>query len=292
VSAPPFSAVVVIHDSRPDLAVLLASLERHLPDQPELIVVDTGSGDGGAELAREHGAEVIDLPDNPGFGAANNAGVERATADVTVLLNPDVELLDAGLALLMSAARAHEAIHAPRLLNANRSTQRSAHPVPGLPSALLPALIPGRFLPADLEPHRSRRKRAVGWAIGACLAAPTPLLRRLGPFDPEPFLFYEDLDLCLRARAEGVATVFHPEVTLRHAGGHATEPAFGGEPFELLARRRREVVGARLGARALALDDAAQGLTFATRAAARTLMRRGGERERAQLAALRAARRE
>ena len=63
--------------------------------------------------------------------------------------------------------------------------------------------------------------------------------------------------------------MFHPEVTLRHAGAHATEPAFGGEPFELLARRRREVVGARLGARALRLDDAAQGLTFATRAAAK-----------------------
>jgi N-acetylglucosaminyl-diphospho-decaprenol L-rhamnosyltransferase len=291
VSAPPFSAVVVIHDSRPDLAALLASMKGHLPEQPQLIVVDTGSRDGGADLAREHGAEVVDLPGNPGFGAANNAGVERATGEVTVLLNPDVELLDYGLALLAQSARLHEALHAPRLLNANRSTQRSAHPVPGLPSALVPAMLPGRLLPASFEPHRSRTKRAVGWAIGACLAAPTALLRRLGPFDPDPFLFYEDLDLCLRARAAGVPTMFHPEVTLRHAGAHATEPAFGGEPFALLARRRREVVGARLGARALALDDAAQGLTFATRAAAKALMRRGGERERAQLAALRSARR-
>jgi len=50
------------------------------------------------------------------------------------------------------------------------------------------------------------------------------------------------------------------------------------------------VVGQRLGRRALALDDLAQGLTFATRAAARLVLRRDAARERAQLAALREAR--
>jgi N-acetylglucosaminyl-diphospho-decaprenol L-rhamnosyltransferase len=47
----------------------------------------------------------------------------------------------------------------------------------------------------------------------------------------------------------------------------------------------------RLGGRALVLDDLAQGLTFATRAAARELLRRDSRRERAQLAGLLAARR-
>jgi hypothetical protein len=50
-------------------------------------------------------------------------------------------------------------------------------------------------------------------------------------------------------------------------------------------------VRARLGRRALALDDAAQALTFATRIAARAALRRDAARERGQLAALRAARR-
>lgn len=285
-----FTAVAVLHDSARDLAVLLDSLARHLPEPPQLIAVDTGSSDGGADLARARGAEVIELPDNPGFGAANNAGIGRATADVTVLLNPDVELLDAGLLDLVAAARAREALHAPRLLDADGSTQRSAHPVPGRGSALLPAFLPGRALPTRFEPYRSDTSVEVGWAIGACLAAPTALLRRLGPFDPGAFLFYEDLDLCLRARAAGIPTVLHPDVALRHAGAHATEPAFGGEPFDLLARRRRAVIGERLGRRALRLDDAAQRLTFATRAAAKALLRRDGARERAQLRALRRAR--
>jgi N-acetylglucosaminyl-diphospho-decaprenol L-rhamnosyltransferase len=77
------------------------------------------------------------------------------------------------------------------------------------------------------------------------------------------------MDLCLRAGAAGVPTELRPEIAVRHAGGYSTLPTFNGEPYELLARRRREVVQARLGARALALDDANQALTFAARVAVR-----------------------
>jgi GT2 family glycosyltransferase len=137
-----------------------------------------------------------------------------------------------------------------------------------------------------LEPSRAETAREVGWAIAAALVARKATLQRLGPFDPDDFLFYEDLDLCLRARAAGVPTELRPEVRLRHAGAHATRPVFGGEPHDLQARRRREVVGGRLGRRARAADDAAQALTFATRIAARRVLRRDAERERAQLRAL------
>jgi hypothetical protein len=80
--------------------------------------------------------------------------------------------------------------------------------------------------------------------------------------------------------------VLDPSVRIRHLGGHATRPAYAGEPYALLARRRREVVEANLGRRARALDDLAQGLTFALRALARQALGHEGTRERAQLAAL------
>jgi len=283
-----FTAVVVLHDSEPELRLLLDSLSRHLADPPQLVVVDSGSSDGGAALARERGAEVIELPGNPGFGAACNAGLARARHDVTVLLNPDCELVDGSLAGLAALARAYpNALHAPRLLEGDGSVQRSAHPLPGTPGGLLGAVVHPPLLPRALreraEPHRATTARTVGWAIAACLAAATATLRRLGPFDPAVHLFAEDMELCLRARAAGIPTVLHPQLKLRHAGGHATLRA--GEPYELLAARRREAVAGTLGQRALALDDLAQALTFATRTAGHALLGGDAARPRAQLAA-------
>ena len=279
-----FTIVTVLHDSAPELRRLLPSLREHLPSGTQIVVVDSGSSDDGPALAQAAGAEVVVLEGNPGFGTASNAGVAAARHAVTVLLNPDCELLDAGLSELAGRAAGCEALLVPRLIEADGALQRSAHPLPGGPMALVRAVLPTRVLP---QPHRARRPRRVGWAIAACLAAPTALLRRLGPFDPDAFLFYEDMDLCLRAHAAGVPTVLHPEVVVRHLGGRSTAREFGGEAFELQARRRREVVGARLGARALRYDDGAQALTFGLRAAV------GRERGRnmAALRALRAARR-
>jgi N-acetylglucosaminyl-diphospho-decaprenol L-rhamnosyltransferase len=289
-TAPPaYAAVVVLHRSHDELAALLDSLDRVAAPAPRLVVVDTGPDDGGAGLAARRGAHVILRRDNPGFGAASNAGLEHVTEDVTVLLNPDVEVLDGSLARLAELARAHpRALHAPRLLNLDGSVQRSAHPLPGTVGALLPALVHPPKLPRALrervEPFRAQTPRTVGWAIAACLAAATTTLRDLGPFDPAVHLFAEDMELCLRARAAGMPTVLHPELALRHHGGHSL--LRDGERFEAMARRRREAIAATLGRPAQAADDAAQALTFATRIAARAALRRPHERETAQLKAL------
>jgi N-acetylglucosaminyl-diphospho-decaprenol L-rhamnosyltransferase len=259
------SVVTVAHRSAGELAVLLPAL----PADAEVIVVDTDGSATGLP------AKVIERRDNPGFGAANNEGVARASGDMTILLNPDVVPPPGAVERLADLAAGREALVVPRLRNADGSIQRSAFALPGRPSGLLTALAPG---PLRREPWRSRAPRIVGWALAAALAAPTALLRRLGPFDAGAFLFYEDMDLCLRARAAGIPTVLHPEVELTHTGGHS----YGDAPAGLLARRRREVVGANLGPRALALDDAAQALEFGVRSW------RG--RDRARLRALRAAR--
>lgn len=279
-----FTVVTVLHQSAPDLPRLLASIDAHHDPRPQIVAVDSGSTDDGPQIARRAGAEIVVLGGNLGFGTATNAGIERAAHPVTALLNPDCELVDAGLAVLASRAATRDALLVPRLLDADGSTQRSVHPLPGRAGALLRAVVPGPLLP---RPHLAKRTQPVGWAIAACLVARTALLRGLGPFDPGAFLFYEDLDLCLRAREHGVPTVLHPDVRVRHLGGRSTERAFGGEPFELHARRRREVIRARLGARAQRIDDAAQGLTFSLRAA----VGRDRARNLAAFRALRAARR-
>ena len=241
-----FTAVVVLHDSEPELRVLLDSLERHLAEPPQLVVVDSGSRDGGAALARARGAEVIELPDNPGFGAASNAGLARARHDVTVLLNPDCELLDGSLAALAALARAHpRALHAPRLLNADGSVQRSAHPLPGTRGALLPALVHPPLLPRALreraEPHRADRahgrlgdRRLPGRAHRHAAAARpvrpgrAPVRRGHGAVPARPRRRHPD----------------RPAPASCASGTRAGTPRCAtGEPYELLARRRREAVG-------------------------------------------------
>jgi GT2 family glycosyltransferase len=242
------TVVTVAHRSAAELATLLPTL----PDGAEVIVVDTDGSAAGLP------ATVIERHDNPGFGAANNDGVAQAAGDVTVLLNPDIVATPAAIDRLATLAAGREALVVPRLLNSDGSVQRSAFALPGRPSGVLTALTPG---PLRREPWRSPAPRIVGWALAAALAAPTGLLRRLGPFDPGAFLFYEDMDLCLRARAAGVPTVLHPEVALTHTGGHSYDAA----PIDVLARRRREVVGSNLGSSALRWDDAAQVAEYGVR---------------------------
>jgi GT2 family glycosyltransferase len=280
-----YAAIVVLHESRGELAALLASLERVAAPAPRLVVVDTGRDDGGADLAGAHGAEVIVRRDNPGFGAACNLGLARVGEDVAVLLNPDTEVLDDSLARLARIAADHPgALHAPRLLDPDGGVQRSAHPLPGTIGALVPALVHPPLLPRAIrervEPYRASAPRSVGWAVAACLAATTDTLRALGPFDPAVHLYAEDMELCLKARGQHIPTVYHPQLALRHTGGHSIHR--DGEPYAELARRRRDAVRQTRGGRASRLDDVAQAITFATRAA----IKRPNDRERAQLDAL------
>lgn len=292
--------VIVTHDSRPELERLLRTVERHLPDA-RVVVVDSGSADGSADAARTWpgGARVIEPGANLGFGRGTNRGVAAVEEPVTVIANPDLELVDSSLAhLAAEAARADlpERILAPLVLLPDGSRQDSAQRAPASAAMALAALVPPAAMPRPLravvDPWRGERPRRVAWAVGCCLVARTSTLSRLGPFDERIFLYGEDTELGLRAAARGVETWFRPDARVVHHRAHSTAAAFGGEHLELLARQRRAVVEQQLGPRRRALDDAIQLVTFADRIALRSLARRPSQRERGQLAALRRVRRE
>jgi N-acetylglucosaminyl-diphospho-decaprenol L-rhamnosyltransferase len=287
--------VTVTHNSSGPVERLLRSAELHLPGA-RVIVVDSGSTDGSATAARAAAprATVIEMGQNVGFGRASNAGVALVEEPVCVLINPDVELVDGSLAELTAdllVPGAPERILAPLVLSPDGSRQDTVHLDPASRRHWVKALVPTAALPGPLrpllDPWRSGRSRRVGWAVGACLVAPTQTLRRLGPFDERIFLFGEDMDLGLRAADAGVETVFRPDARVVHEDAHSTGVAFGGEPFELLARQGRAVIGERRGEEAVRRDDLIWQVTYANRIALKTLTRRPTGRERAQLAALR-----
>jgi N-acetylglucosaminyl-diphospho-decaprenol L-rhamnosyltransferase len=256
--------------------------------------VDAGSHDDSADVAQAHGAAVIRL-DNVGYGAAANRGVAETAADVVVILNPDVELVDGSLAA--AAAEAAETGHllVPIVLLPDGRRQDVAHHGPAGWSDLAIALGPPAAVPPPLrtaiQPWRATAPRRVSWPVAACVVARADTLRRLGPFDPEIFLHSEDLDLGLRAAEAGVETWFWPGARVVHHQSHAVRRAFGGEPFEQLARQRHAVIERRLGPRAAARDDLLQAMTFANRVVLKRMLGRPADRERAQLCAVCAARR-
>lgn len=288
--------MTVTHNSSAELASLLRSVERHLPGA-QVIVADSGSSDDSVEIARRHGAQAIEL-ENVGYGSGANAGVAASERPVTVVVNPDIELLDASLATVadeLMRAGEGERLLAPAVVLPDGSRQDVAQHEPATLPLVAAAIVPSALLPrrlrTALDPWRSRFPRRAGWPVGACIAARTETLRRLGPFDPSIFLYAEDLDLGLRARDAGIETWFWPAARILHRRAHATKHVFEGEPFELLARRRRQVIATRRGKGRVRLDDAVQAITFADRIVLKTLAGRDTTRERRQLAALRAARR-
>lgn len=282
--------VTVLHDSAPELRALLESIRRHLP-AAQVVVVDSGSADDGLALARGAGADVLDLGANLGFGRGVNAGLALVRRPVAALLNPDVELLDASLdAAATEATSQTRRLLAPLVLQPDGERQDCAQREPGTPLLALHALIPGAALPgpvaAAVEPWRAGSPRRVGWAVGCAIVGCTETLRELGPFDERVFMYGEDLDLGLRAAEAGVETWFWPAARVLHHGAHATDSAFGGEPFELLAERRRAVVRERRGTLRAAADDVLQAATFADRALLKRLTGRNASREVRQLRAL------
>jgi N-acetylglucosaminyl-diphospho-decaprenol L-rhamnosyltransferase len=288
--------LTVTHDSAVELEALLRSVKRHLSGV-RVVVVDCASSDRSIEVARESergvAVDVVALEENVGFGRACNLGMAQIGEPVTALVNPDVELLDGSLLSLAAEAMKYdrpERLLAPLVLRADGSRQDSVHPLPTsgaeIARAMIPPiLVPGR-LGARVAPWRSRAPRKVGWAVGCALVARSETLRRLGPFDERIFMYGEDLDLGLAASAQGVQTWFWPTGRVLHHGAHATRTAFGGEPFETLARARHDVLARRLGPRQAQFDDVAQTLTFASRIMLKRALGRTAARERRQLGAV------
>jgi GT2 family glycosyltransferase len=289
-----FSVVVVTWNCSGALATLVESMNEHLAAaQPQLVVVDNASEDDPFAAARRWRGpvELVELPENCGFGAAANAGVRRAEGEAVVLLNPDTWLVDSSLAELAATALEREALVGPQVLNPDGSVQPSASgPVVGVwpwVRAFVPGAISPSVLAARTEPWRLERATRVTWITGSCLAAPRRRLLDLGPFDEELHLYAEDLDLGLRAAWRGTESWFLPETArIVHEGDVSSRQRFPDAGLGVAAVNARFVIerafGSRVAARALCADR----LRLRLRVAAKRALRKPVDRDAAALAVL------
>jgi GT2 family glycosyltransferase len=201
------------------LTALAAQAAEIAPTQLELVVVDNGSTDGSVELLRREfpGVVLIALPQNLGFGEANNIALRRALqrgADFAALVNNDVEVQPGWLRALLDAAAAHPgaALFCGTLLFRDDHPER-------VNSTGLELDRLGRARDRDFRALRSELQREDGPVQGVSGGAAllrTSLLRRIGLFDPDYFAYYEDVELCLRAAAAGAICWYASAAVARH----------------------------------------------------------------------------
>ena len=110
-----------------DEAEALPWVLTRMPPGYRAVVADNGSTDGSADVAREHGALVVDVPQR-GFGAACAAGLLAATADVVCFLDADASLDPQQLPRVAGPVLAGQA---DLVLGRRRPTTRAAWPLHG-----------------------------------------------------------------------------------------------------------------------------------------------------------------
>ncbi|MEM1082941.1 MAG: glycosyltransferase family 2 protein [Verrucomicrobiota bacterium] len=204
--------------------------------EPEIVVVDGGSFDGCDEMLAEEYPKVIFVqsPDNIGFARCNNLGFESVTGDLVILLNPDTELREGALDLLLEQLEVlpMAGIVCPRLYNTDGTLQTSsvqAFPTPlnqSLGSEFLYKLLPSSGMWKTKEAYQATEPVEVDAVSGACMVMRSELFRKLGGFTKDFFMYAEDMDLCYRARQSGVRIYHVPGAEVVHHGGGSSKTRF------------------------------------------------------------------
>ncbi|SBS71217.1 glycosyltransferase family 2 protein [uncultured Microbacterium sp.] len=164
-----------------------------------------------ALAARESWA-LVEPVENLGFGGGMNLGVARALelgAREFLLLNPDARI-EAQAWLVMLAALSPDALVAPRVVDGAGQTWFDGADV---------YLADGLTMSAARRARRPDEPRWE-WLTGACLLLTDALWARVGGFDEDYFLYWEDVDLSRRVvAAGGRLIVAHEAVVVHDEGG-------------------------------------------------------------------------
>ncbi len=202
--------------------LLLACLESLRPsigsdDGVEVVVLDNASEDGSAEAVRARFPEVrvIAQEFRAGFGANHNTIIRATASRYVYVLNEDTTSDDWGFARLVAEMDAHflAAALGPRLVYPDGRHQGSAwrFPTPAVSMLGLPTL--GKV---GINQSSGMRPRSVDWVAGAALLLRREALDEVGLFDEGFFIYFEEVDLCLRLRRAGWDVRYFPGATVVH----------------------------------------------------------------------------
>ncbi|NNM46678.1 glycosyltransferase [Knoellia koreensis] len=271
------TVVVVNYGTHDLLATNLIAVSDGSPDL-DVVVVDNFSTVAEREAVRElcsrQGWRAVLVDRNVGFGEGVNRGAAAAVqggADRLLILNPDATIGADSVRLLVDAVTADPmAMVSPVVLRPDGSTWFAGNVV---------HLRDGRIeATRRLDPARAHA--VVPWLSGACLMVSRELWEKVGGFDPEYFMYWEDVDLSYRVQAVGGTVRVLPEATAVHDEGGSQRGAHRLSPlYYYFNIRNRLLFAARhlpaAGRRDWARSSLREGMAILRRGGRRHLVERG-----------------
>jgi GT2 family glycosyltransferase len=202
---PDVSVSVVTYENESCVDSLMSDLRAQQDASWEAFVFDNASTDDTVKrLSDASDVHVTASAENVGYSAGHNRNIAASHGRYILLLNADVRFPPDLLARLVRYLDAHpgKALAGPEVLE---GTQRQHFP-------------PRHYYPGEgmieLQPELQRSE--IAWLNGCCLMARRIVLKELGGFDEDFFLYQAETDLCLRARRAGYSLGWVPEVSVHH----------------------------------------------------------------------------
>jgi hypothetical protein len=233
VPAPDISIIVLSWNVRDLLRSCLQSLPLHDP-AVEIIVVDSASGDGTAEMVQAGIAsgefptvQLIASAENLGYSRGNNVGLRAARGRYLFVLNPDTRLVADALAQMQAYLDSHPQIGAlgPQVMDPDGTVQSTRRRFPTLLTGFLestwlqplaPRVVLDRYYVRDVPDDAIAE---VDWVVGAALMVRREAYAQVGGLDESFFMYSEELDWCQRLKAAGWTVVYFPPARIIHYEG-------------------------------------------------------------------------
>jgi GT2 family glycosyltransferase len=202
----------------------------------EILVVDGASFDGCGEMLANEFPEVkfIQCEQNVGFARANNLGFRHAQGECILFLNPDTELVGPAIQILHSVLMTLNDAGAvgARLWNTDMTLQASCiQAFPTVLNQMLDSDLLRRLFPRarlwGMSPlfSQSMEPSPVEGISGACILTRRSVFEAVGGFSEDFFMYYEDMDYCLKASKIDLKNYYVPSASVVHHGGGSSRHA-------------------------------------------------------------------
>jgi len=249
------SVVIVSYNTQEILRNCLDALFEHSKGVAmEVFVVDNDSHDGSAAMVKNDFPSVMLITnhENLGFAAANNQAFALARGRYIILLNPDAYIrplsLEHSIAFMNRTPMC--GLCGGKIISPQGRLEPSARRFPSALSKLLTMSgLRGKFAHSPIVNYHEfggfahDKPMEVDWVPGTFTIVRKKMLDEIGYFDERFYIYYEETDLCMRAKKAGWTIYFIPDAEVMHIGGASSktrkDKTFDNKAAQVLIFRMR-----------------------------------------------------